>query len=123
MRHTFLFNGIRANVAERVMADYGHPIDRWWNHGACRGHDPNLWFPEWPKPNEYRQARKICATCPVRKQCLDDALKRETGSLRYGMFGGTTPLERERISENNGHPQANPQGSNNGAMAASRSVA
>lgn len=67
---------------------------KWMDHAACNGYDPELWFPSWPKPNEYGQARRICARCPVRKECLELALKTDN---RYGMFGGLTPGQRKKL--------------------------
>ncbi|TMK81786.1 MAG: WhiB family transcriptional regulator, partial [Actinobacteria bacterium] len=44
--------------------------------------------------DEEAEALSICATCPVRAQCLDYAIRnRET----YGIWGGTTPDQRRRI--------------------------
>lgn len=89
----------------------------WQERAACRGHasatgyDP--WFPniidedgeEWiddgtiwgafgDTSHYYDEARTICNSCPVRKECLDHALENKE---RYGMWGGTTPIERRRV--------------------------
>jgi Transcription factor WhiB len=50
---------------------------------ACRGADPDLFF---PLPGESAEpAKAICAVCPVRAVCL--ALARGRGE-RYGIWGG-----------------------------------
>jgi hypothetical protein len=59
------------------------------------GADP--WFPLHETAAGYRDARMICAECPVRRECLTDALARETKHTRHGMLGGLTPSERARI--------------------------
>lgn len=61
-------------------------------HAACRDMDPALFVPG-PGRNghNYAQARKVCADCPVRIDCLEFAL---TVGERHGMWGGLTPAER-----------------------------
>jgi len=66
----------------------------WRRRAACarRGVDPELFFPEQggrPEP-----AKRICARCPVRAACLDDALATRD---EYGIRGGMTPGERRRL--------------------------
>jgi WhiB family redox-sensing transcriptional regulator len=74
----------------------------WEAQAACKPY-PLDWF--FPVRNNgrggtfhlYDAARTICRQCPVRAECLADALEQETGSgcgYRYGMFGGLTPNER-----------------------------
>jgi WhiB family redox-sensing transcriptional regulator len=43
----------------------------WRSDAACRGHDVAMFFPERNAPTE--PALAICATCPVRAECLDAA--------------------------------------------------
>ena len=44
---------------------------------------------------EVREARAkaVCASCPVRAQCLDDALRNST---KHGVWGGLNEEERVR---------------------------
>uniref|UniRef100_UPI002AD3730D WhiB family transcriptional regulator n=1 Tax=Frankia sp. Cr1 TaxID=3073931 RepID=UPI002AD3730D len=42
----------------------------------------------------FRAAKKICAPCGVRQECLDHALA--TSEL-YGVWGGLTPRERTQL--------------------------
>ncbi|MCO1338068.1 hypothetical protein BJH93_04040 [Kocuria polaris] len=52
-------------------------------------------------PLRYAEARSYCLACPIRETCLDYALELEGGKAaqgRFGMYGGTTPTERARIS-------------------------
>ena len=39
----------------------------------------------------------MCRSCPVLKQCLEYAL-RHPESTEYGIWGGTTPFQRRRMS-------------------------
>ena len=70
----------------------------WQDRGACRGVDPDVFFPG-PKQNA-RQAKKICAECDadVRAECLAYALDNEP----MGVWGGMSP--RERMAVRNGRP-------------------
>lgn len=69
----------------------------WNERAACIGQDTNRWF---GKPHETQPALVTCATCPVRAECLHDALRHETaGSPRYGIRGGLNGRERNRIPE------------------------
>jgi hypothetical protein len=61
-----------------------------WDIAACRYQPNSVFFPE---RNNYGQvwdkARRICANCPVKQQCLE-AGQHEV----WGMWGGLTPSER-----------------------------
>lgn len=69
--------------------------------GACREHDPELWFPNhvgnqaesW---EQERQAKAICARCPLRAACLEAALECKE---RHGIWGGLNPDERVRLKQ------------------------
>lgn len=69
----------------------------WRLRAACRGLDRDeLFFSDcdrWPSTARDRRAKKICFECPVRVECLEDAL--EYGD-RYGIRGGLTANERQR---------------------------
>lgn len=41
-------------------------------------------------PTEVDKAKKVCFDCPVRRQCLEYALKNET---RFGVWGGADEVE------------------------------
>ena len=57
---------------------------------ALRGCDPELFFP--PGDDPAIEARHICATCPVRGQCLAYAV---TADEPFGIWGGLDPHERQ----------------------------
>lgn len=60
----------------------------WYRRAACRGMDPEMFFPN--RGSRAAEARAVCATCPVRAECL------EAGRLEhYGVWGGTTFKERQ----------------------------
>jgi len=64
----------------------------WRELGACRGLDPEVFFPE--TDEEADIAKNICATCDVRVACLEHAL---SSREKVGVWGGTTERERRRI--------------------------
>ena len=67
----------------------------WSDQAACRGMDPELFFPErWELGwTDTRIARAICAGCPVCAECLETALQRH----EYGIWGGTSEKQRIRM--------------------------
>ncbi len=50
-------------------------------------------------PRTVKQAKALCATCPVRLPCLTRALEDRE---QYGVFGGMTEVERARLPVLNG---------------------
>ena len=74
----------------------------WQNAAACRYGPLDLFFgPEGEqqheKPAREAEAKKICARCPVRAACLDEAV---ANGIRFGVFGGTGEDERQAIRRN-----------------------
>jgi WhiB family transcriptional regulator, redox-sensing transcriptional regulator len=66
----------------------------WRSAAACQSADPDLFFPAstaGPAERQVARAKKICAGCAVRQQCLEFALDQ---GLAYGIWGGTTPEDR-----------------------------
>jgi WhiB family transcriptional regulator, redox-sensing transcriptional regulator len=73
--------------------------DLWQAKAACRGPQSSVFFPpshfERKEEKEAREdrAKSICATCPVRRPCLDYALRiREP----HGIWGGLNEVERKQ---------------------------
>ena len=75
----------------------------WRSAAACRSADPELFFPisdSGPALKQAAEAKAICATCRVRRECLAFALR--TGQV-HGIWGGMT--ERERAAVRRGQPE------------------
>lgn len=66
----------------------------WMAHGECNGADPALFFPERGDDVTVKQAKAVCATCPVRQECLEYAI---AGAEKFGIWGGLSERERRRI--------------------------
>ena len=66
----------------------------WWRAAACRTADPDLFFPvssAGPGREDVARAKAVCASCGVRRQCLQFALATRQA---HGVWGGTTEEER-----------------------------
>lgn len=68
----------------------------WKLHAACRDLGPELFFPELHDPGTGQSARAVCASCPVRADCLAVALATPQND-DFGIWGGTGPLERRAL--------------------------
>jgi len=62
--------------------------------GLCTQTDPELFFPE--KGGSTREAKKVCANCTVRAECLSYALENDE---RFGIWGGLSERERRKLRE------------------------
>jgi WhiB family redox-sensing transcriptional regulator len=69
----------------------------WRLSAACRELDPDLFFPigsAGPAVTQIAEAKRICLTCPVRKPCLDWAIRHYQD---HGIWGGLTEVERQAL--------------------------
>ena len=66
--------------------------ESWRLDGLCAETDPEAFFPE--KGGSTREAKRVCAGCPVRLQCLEYALDNDE---RFGIWGGLSERERRRL--------------------------
>ncbi|GAB2982937.1 hypothetical protein GCM10027282_22320 [Frigoribacterium salinisoli] len=64
----------------------------WQVDSLCAQTDPEAFFPE--KGGSTRDAKKICASCDVRAQCLEYALRNDE---RFGIWGGLSERERRKL--------------------------
>jgi WhiB family transcriptional regulator, redox-sensing transcriptional regulator len=64
----------------------------WRGRAGCRGTDLEVFFPGRGEPAE--PARRICASCPVRQQCLDYAISH---GIVHGIWGGLTQRDRRAL--------------------------
>ncbi|HZE42087.1 MAG TPA: WhiB family transcriptional regulator [Stackebrandtia sp.] len=69
----------------------------WTSAAACREGDPDALFVQGAEQNV---AKKVCKGCPVRMECLADALDNR---VEFGVWGGMT--ERERRALLRKHPR------------------
>jgi hypothetical protein len=64
----------------------------WMAEALCAQVDPELFVPD--TGGSTRPAKQVCATCPVRTECLAYALAHRE---RFGIWGGVVERERRRI--------------------------
>jgi WhiB family redox-sensing transcriptional regulator len=84
----------------------GRDAGDWRRQAACRGEDPELFFPAGsagPALMQIAEAKKTCARCPVRTPCLRFALV--TGQ-DYGIWSGRTGAGRRRLRSRSGSDPA-----------------
>ena len=73
----------------------------WIDDATCRhpDYDPDWWFQgnqdgNWALHPDVLRAIEICHTCPVREQCLRDAMTRKEP---HGVWGGLTAAQRHQL--------------------------
>jgi len=64
----------------------------WVDYAACKGMDPNIFFPERGASTE--PARNVCSNCTVRIQCAQYAID---NADRHGIWGGLSEKKRRKI--------------------------
>lgn len=64
----------------------------WRSLAACRNEDPDELFVRGGA--EQRKAKMVCMACPVRTECLAEALDRR---INFGVWGGMTERERRAL--------------------------
>ncbi|WP_378147432.1 WhiB family transcriptional regulator [Cnuibacter sp. UC19_7] len=69
----------------------------WQADSLCAQTDPEAFFPE--KGGSTRDAKRICASCEVKAQCLDYALANDE---RFGIWGGLSERERRKLRKRAG---------------------
>jgi WhiB family redox-sensing transcriptional regulator len=80
----------------------------WATRAACKGRDLGLFFSD--AEQKVKQAKAICAACPVRTACLNEALRAEATTSGAGIFGGLTSDERTQLALARAAEQAAAQG-------------
>ena len=74
------------------------PVMAWADRGACGPDDTVAFFPS--ENESTRAARRICAGCPVKAQCLAHAI---VHGEHHGVWGGESQRARARLRRD---PQA-----------------
>jgi len=64
----------------------------WQSRALCAQTDPEAFFPE--KGGSTREAKRVCAKCEVRAECLGYALDKDE---RFGIWGGMSERDRRRL--------------------------
>ncbi|OZM72074.1 transcription factor WhiB [Amycolatopsis antarctica] len=75
-------------------------MTNWRANARCRVErtDPELFFPvseRGPGARQLAAAKSVCGRCPVRRECLADAID---AGLDTGVFGGLSETERRNLT-------------------------
>ena len=98
--------GLRALLrvsAHATAHDAAEPSPDWRARAACLDEDPELFYPigagEAYQP-QIDAAKAVCAGCPVRVTCREDAMDTEPmdANHRHGIRGGLTKTERANLA-------------------------
>lgn len=88
---------VTAATAVRLsQIEYADP-EPWRSEAKCKGVSLDVFFPPPSGPGQYDAARVICSGCPVRDECLDDALLHAVPWHDDGFRGGKTPRQRAEL--------------------------
>lgn len=72
----------------------GHAVsiaeEDWTLRAKCRGMEDALF----PEGKDQKRARIVCSGCPVRSECLAEALDNR---IEWGVWGGMTERERRQL--------------------------
>jgi WhiB family redox-sensing transcriptional regulator len=83
----------------------------WYHYAACRGQDPEMFFPVGVSElaeRQLQQAKAVCAGCAVRSLCLEFAI---LAGVEHGVWGGLGEDERRATKRRirRRHPPRVPQ--------------
>lgn len=95
MTVTMLQTGaVRTAMASTELRESSDESREWASMGRCVGRDPDELF---VTGAAQRVAAKVCNGCPVRLQCLSDALDNR---VEFGVWGGLTERQRRMLLRN-----------------------
>ena len=66
-------------------------VPDWTSYAACKRRDPDELFVQGAAQN---RAKTVCSGCPVKSECLADALDNR---VEFGVWGGMTERERRAL--------------------------
>jgi WhiB family redox-sensing transcriptional regulator len=70
----------------------------WYQYAACRGQNPELFFPigtGGPAVQQLQEAKAVCGRCAVQSVCLEWAL---LARIDDGVWGGLSEDERRSLN-------------------------
>lgn len=99
--------GARVRIAQPYTPDTRPVVAHWSVSASCASvGDDRLFFPEIGESAGV--AKAVCVGCPVRRECLDEAIKVEGVELgeyhRHGVYGGLAPRERVALIRSGWRP-------------------
>ena len=67
----------------------------WRSRAACLGMPTDMFFLK--RGDSSKEAKEICSSCPVKTECLDEAVHINPIYDTYGIYGGKSSRERNKI--------------------------
>jgi WhiB family redox-sensing transcriptional regulator len=107
---------VEPSVAALLLLLTGEDED-WRERAVCAQTDPEAFFPE--RGQSSREAKRVCAGCEVRPDCLQYALDNDE---RFGIWGGLSERER-RAQRRAGRSRRPPNARRAGPPAADNDLA
>lgn len=80
------------SVSTPMFAEAIADRESWHDDANCRGVDIDIFFSL--DDLDQKNALELCKACPVRRECLQDALEQHE---MYGIWGGTTESDRRSM--------------------------
>jgi WhiB family redox-sensing transcriptional regulator len=74
----------------------------WPQQAVCTGEDPSIFFPAHGDPGI--RARRVCANCPVKMDCLEYAIDAD----EWGIWGGLDRDQRRELRDGADEPALPP---------------
>ncbi|HTP16672.1 MAG TPA: WhiB family transcriptional regulator [Streptosporangiaceae bacterium] len=78
----------------------------WGRQAACAGMPVSIFFPD--TGHDTRPAKRICRGCPVRGECLEEAMRLDVPGARHGVAGGLSAGERSVLAQQRGPKAVRP---------------
>lgn len=83
-------------TTRRPTTPAAHTTPNWRTSASCLGGDLEEFFDD--RPGTQARIQAICRRCPVRLNCLSDALRYEQdNAMRWGVVGGLTTVQRRAL--------------------------
>ena len=83
---------VLGRILSALADDDDEQVYRWQDDAVCAQTDPEIFYPE--RGGSTREAKAVCQGCPVREQCLEEAVANDE---RFGIWGGLSERERRKI--------------------------
>lgn len=68
---------------------------KWMPKAKCRGVNPDFFYPE--RGASTKEAKEVCAQCPVERLCLEYGVQKVE---KFGIWGGKSERDRRTIRRN-----------------------
>lgn len=85
------------DIVTHTLGNATQDASSWKKRAACRGCGPDLFFGDRGDTTTAAQAKMVCSTCEVTKECLQEWRSLPSDWRMYGIWGGTGDWDRKRM--------------------------